>query len=75
MSVRSILFAYTSHPEAPETPKNREAAEHLHAEASVPQGSSLTPPPLPFHALRNARQTSKRASGIAGRLRRKQASL
>lgn len=39
--------------------------EHLHTEVSVPQGSALTPPPLPFHALRNARQTSERV-GVHG---------
>lgn len=42
-----------------------EATEHLHTEVSVPQGSALTPPPLPFHALRNARQTSERV-GVHG---------
>lgn len=42
-----------------------EATEHLHTEVTVPRGSSLTPPPLPFHALRNARQTSERV-GVHG---------
>lgn len=42
-----------------------EATEHLHTEVSVPEGSALTPPPLLFHALRNARQTSARV-GVHG---------
>lgn len=41
------------------------ATEHLHTKVSVPRGSSLTPPPLPFHAHRHARQTSKRV-GVHG---------
>lgn len=42
-----------------------EATEHLHTEVSVPRGSSLTPPPLLFHAHCNARQTSERV-GVHG---------
>lgn len=57
ISVRWILFTFSSHPEAPETAKPE---RHLHTKVSVPRGSSLTPPPLPFHAHRNARQTSER---------------